>query len=315
MDPSIVPVEVDGNTSSSTSKITRCPLSQYWCGTAFNTDLGFCKSHFGDVERAIFGNEICPTTGKKHVQFFIDFGKRIRAIEKYRKLNWHWERCNGSANQNYDYCTKDGDFVQIGRFDKDWKIKYDMLRDNQKTIVNELVKECDPIRNRVIHWYHEPNGAWGKSFVQKYLVDNCRCVLTGGCESDMLRAVTAYIETVGFPDIIIVNQQYSKDLISYNGLESLSDGMFFSSKYESAMVRFPCCHVAVFANCPPDLDKMGKDRFKVTLLTNDEKGPSHSDHFPFKPSHPSQYSMYDHMEASDTSGVVIGGHDHHIPDY
>ena len=315
MDPSVVPIELEGNTSTSNSKEKRCPLSQYWCGTAFNTDLAFCKSHFKDVTRAIFGNETCPTTGKKHVQFFINFGKRVRAIEKYKSLNWHWEKCKGSAQQNYDYCTKDADYVQIGMFDNDWKIKYDMLRDDQKSIVNDLVTKCDPIRNRCIHWYHEPHGGWGKSFVQKYLVDNCKCVLTGGNEADMLRAVTAYIELNEYPDIIIVNQQYSKDLISYNGLESLSDGMFFSTKYESAMVRFPCCQVAVFSNHPPDLEKMGKDRFKVHLLV-EEKGPSLSDHIPLKPSRPSsQYSICDYMDvASETSDVATVEHDH-IPDY
>ena len=86
-------------------------------------------------------------------------------------------------------------------------------------------------------------------------------------------AVASYIEKSGFPSYILINLEKSKDMISYVGLEALLDGMFFSSKYESGMVRFPRCRVVVFANIPPDESKMGKNRFITKKLSSQKNVP------------------------------------------
>jgi len=97
-------------------------------------------------------------------------------------------------------------------------------------------------------------------------VDNHKCLICGGKESDMKFAVSEYIKVNGFPKIIVINLEMAKDKISYTGLEACLDGLFFTSKYQSGMCRFPRCRVVVFANIPPDESAMGDGRFKVRLL-------------------------------------------------
>lgn len=262
--------EGEGNVISSPSKRKRTPLARYWCSGVFNYTLEQMKTHFQDkVEKAIFAKEVCPTTGRDHLQCYFDFGKRIRPHDKFPDLDIFWIKCKGSEEQNEKYCMKEGNqILRIGKFDSDFKLRREHLRPSQVCIVDDLLVPVDQRFNRELKWYWEREGGWGKTILYTYLIDNHKTVLTGGNEADMLRAVTAYIEKEGYPEIIIVNQTFAKDLISYNGLESLLDGVFFSSKYESAFVRFPRCRIAVFANHPPDEDKMGANRFDVMELSH-----------------------------------------------
>jgi hypothetical protein len=46
-------------------------------------------------------------------------------------------------------------------------------------------------------------------------------------------------------------------------MENVKDGLFFSTKYESGMVRYNPPHVIVFANVPPDVTKMSADRWVI----------------------------------------------------
>jgi hypothetical protein len=261
---------VEGNDNPPTTKRKRACRAQYFCSGVFNYSLDEMKIHFQDhVEKAIFAKEVCPKTGRDHLQCYFDFGKRIIPTEKFPDLKIHWIKCRGNEEQNEKYCMKEGNQVlRIGKFDSDFKIRRSDLRPSQVRIVDELLEPVDPKFNRELKWYWENEGGYGKTITYTYLIDNHKCVMTGGAEADMLRAVTAYIEKEGYPEIIIVNQTYAKDLISYNGLESLLDGCFFSSKYESTMVRFPRCRIAVFANHPPDADKLGANRFDVQELSH-----------------------------------------------
>lgn len=261
---------VEGNTNSSTTKRKRSSLAKYWCSTIFNHSLDEMKILFQEhVEKAILAKETCPSTGRPHLQCYFHFKKAIRPIEKFPDLKCHWEKCRGNEHQNEKYCMKEGNaMLKLGTFASDFKIRRSDLRPSQLRIVDELLEPVDAKFNRELKWYWENSGGYGKTITYTYLIDNHKCVMTGGSEADMLRAVSVYIEKDGYPEIIVVNQTYSKDLISYNGLESLLDGVFFSSKYDSAMVRFPRCRVAVFANHPPDEDKLGANRIDVQELSH-----------------------------------------------
>ena len=67
---------------------------------------------------AVFGQEIAPTTGTRHLQGYVCFRTRTR-IATVRRLfrGAHVEIARGTPIQCRDYCKKDGDFTEFGRFD------------------------------------------------------------------------------------------------------------------------------------------------------------------------------------------------------
>lgn len=65
----------------------------------------------------LYGREICPTTGKKHFQGFCYFFEKvsIAKAKKYLKIKNGWfQYAFCGLKENYDYCTKEGDFTEYG---------------------------------------------------------------------------------------------------------------------------------------------------------------------------------------------------------
>lgn len=90
--------------------------SRGFCGTDFELDLSFWHDFHANAklkpDYIIVGEEVCPTTGRKHFQWFFHF-KNPRSMEKYRKAvaPRHIEICRGSPQSNIEYCSKDGNVV------------------------------------------------------------------------------------------------------------------------------------------------------------------------------------------------------------
>lgn len=64
----------------------------------------------------IYGREIAPTTGTKHLQGYMEMGKTVRFSKLIKELpkGIHIEQRKGSAEQAAEYCKKDGDFWEWG---------------------------------------------------------------------------------------------------------------------------------------------------------------------------------------------------------
>jgi len=81
-----------------------------WLFTLFNYD----ESDPGDmiqtelVDYLIIGKEVCPTTGKPHLQGFACFKKpmRMSGLKKVLNKTAHWTKANGTPEQNRNYCSK-----------------------------------------------------------------------------------------------------------------------------------------------------------------------------------------------------------------
>ncbi len=94
--------------------------SRNWCFTDFE-NLNW-KEKFNDklITYICFGNEICPTTGKKHIQGWLQFTKKVRLSRVKKILNCkklHLETCKGSESQNDKYCQKENSYTKIGEFE------------------------------------------------------------------------------------------------------------------------------------------------------------------------------------------------------
>jgi len=97
------------------------PLSQptrktFYCFTAygitdedkekeFNRQLGTLAIKY------LYGHEICPTTGRPHLQGFMHLKKAMRITEIKLLGNPRLEACNGSEASNIRYCSKEGNRI------------------------------------------------------------------------------------------------------------------------------------------------------------------------------------------------------------
>ncbi len=151
----------------------------------------------------------------------------------------------------------------------EYKEIYDVLSDHtpypwQQKIIDIVCGDPDP---RKIHWVWEPIGNVGKTILCKHLVLKYQATIVGGKTRDAMYAIAATLKEDKPVTIIVFDiPRSSYGNLSYPALETIKNGLFFSSKYESGMVIFNVPHVIVFANAPPNESKLSEDRWDIILI-------------------------------------------------
>lgn len=139
-----VEAEGGGNTNPPLSTAqAREEQSRYWLFTSYET-LDTMKELLDSVEY-IIGKEVCPTTGRLHLQGFIRADKRIRPLERFGKGKTHWTRMKlkkgwsvrTAIDNNINYCSKEGDVVTKG-FETE-------LEDNERYDDYKLIDELQKL--------------------------------------------------------------------------------------------------------------------------------------------------------------------------
>lgn len=117
----------DGSSTGSATSITcrtgaraklpakkREASAKCWCFTINNPVDGEILPPNNMVTYMIYGRET-GANGTKHFQGYVQFKNRHR-FEALKKLvpKAHWEKAKGSPLQNFKYCSKDGDFIEVG---------------------------------------------------------------------------------------------------------------------------------------------------------------------------------------------------------
>ncbi|AXH76771.1 MAG: putative viral replication protein [Cressdnaviricota sp.] len=254
--------------------------SKHWCFTLNNpnedSNLEQRESLFAKAEQAVFqleeGEEKTP-----HWQGYVKLTKKARFSELQKLLmeqdvcHWHIEKCN-NIKASVEYCQKDE-----GRLDGPWikgfraKVKDPLagreLRPFQKEIVDLCSTEPD---DRTVHWYYEKKGNVGKTSLAKSIaINNPKEMLyLTGKSADMKFAIQKFMESES-NNLRIVLMDFTRsieDYISYEGIEAIKNGIFFSGKYEGGMLVFESPHVICLANFKPDMDMLSKDRWKITKI-------------------------------------------------
>lgn len=91
--------------------------TRLWCFT--NYDLEFDYPDYMKTSSAVYlvvGREVCPTTGRLHDQGFVYYsGARGSMTQIARELGSTCKPCNGTLDQNMDYCTEDGKYREFGK--------------------------------------------------------------------------------------------------------------------------------------------------------------------------------------------------------
>lgn len=130
------------------------------------------------------------------------------------------------------------------------------LRPWQQALYDNLKREPD---SRQIFFIVDPIGNSGKTWFGHYycfLHENAQ-VLLPGKKADMAYALNPLSR------VVFVDAPRSKqgEYIQYDLLEDIKNGYVFCSKYESRVKQMQPCHVVVFMNEDPDMNKLSKDRY------------------------------------------------------
>ncbi len=250
-----------GNSVQSSAKST-------WFFTFNNYDtesIEYLQIVFNELKaKYVFGEEV-GASGTPHLQGYIKLVKRLRLTALVKidpRIHWEATRNDDSA---ISYCQKDNKVYSNMRLTV-YKNPYVDIkwRAWQQSILEILKTEPD---DRSIHWFWEPTGNVGKSFLTKYLMVKENALICGGKAGDIFHQIAKRLED-GF-DIRIAIMDIPRTymgFISYQAIESLKNGFIISGKYEGGQYSFGRCHVICFANEEPNMDAVSKDRWKINRI-------------------------------------------------
>lgn len=239
---------------------------KYWFFTWNNysrKNIGELVERFGK-EKYVFQEEI-GEEGTRHLQGVIILKREIdfNKLRKWREAI-HWEKVR-FLREAKEYVTKTE--TRNGEiFSNFYRPVYDIVSELgplpwQKIIIDEINEDPDP---RKIYWIWEEIGNRGKSALCKHLVLKYQAIIVGGRAKDAQFGIISKMkkdEEIRIVCFDIPRSQYNR--VSYSAIESIKNGLFFSSKYESEMCVFNIPHVIVFCNYEPNREEMSDDRWEV----------------------------------------------------
>lgn len=259
-----------GNTES-TSLTSRY---RKWCFTLNNYDekdleIIDTKTHEYSNLKFIVGKEI-GESGTPHLQGYLEFKNAIsmKSLKKWLPRA-HLEKARGSSKQNYDYCSKAGDF------------RTNMFPDLKKRLLEELYHEVEwrnwqqnilnildsTPHQRTIHWIYDEVGNKGKSYLCKYIFLKYHCIVAQGKSDNIFNQVLRWREhnpeELQIPPILVDISRGDYSHVNYSAIESVKNGFLYSGKYEGGVVFGKNPHVFIFSNCEPDLEQFSQDRWEL----------------------------------------------------
>lgn len=223
-----------------------------------------------------------------------NFGKNADFVEKIWKPKCQGQRTDLTKyHMINDMAKTNKSFSEIADFNPEIAIKF---HSGIKTLINEhkihhqksslqeymnqytLLDWQERLRielsgkphNRKIIWYIDEEGGCGKSIMTKWLYANTDCTMFNNAKTADIAAAWNGEQIVIFDLARCLNG----DMINFQAIESLKNGMIFSSKYNSHTKVFNQPHVVIFANWPPtNLEALSKDRWDIRSLNKNKDGP------------------------------------------
>lgn len=236
-------------------------------------DINSISQYFSETSKKyIFGKEIAPKTGTKHLQGYVEFKnqKTIITIKNNCKslFKAHFEPAKGSLEHNYNYCSKENEFfTNIVMPEKIKVLKSEDLYSWQKSLINIL--DITP-NNRTIIWIYDKYGNMGKTSLLKYLFNYYNCIFTtGGKQSDVLNLCLNNQDKLLLPKCIVIwalTRSFDYSYLNYGTMETIKDGIICNTKYETKSFICNSPHLVVMANELPNLEKMSLDRWELFVI-------------------------------------------------
>lgn len=262
-----------GNTES-TSQPKRY---RKWCFTLNNYDekdleIIDTKTQQYSNLKYVYGKEI-GESGTPHLQGYLEFKNAIsmKSLKKWLPRA-HLEKARGSSKQNYDYCTKEGDFKSNMFYSLKNKLLEKHYQDItwkewQKNIIDIL---SSPPHPRKIYWIYDEIGNSGKSWLCKYICLKYDCIIAQGKSDNIFNQVlnwrNEFPGELQIPPIVVDVSRGDFFHVNYSAIECVKNGFLYSGKYEGGTVFGENPHVFIFANSEPDMDKLSEDRWEIITI-------------------------------------------------
>ena len=288
MSRKMVGLESSGGGNSIPPPITakRMNHGRRWCFTwnNYNDDIVAAikvRLEGKDILRYVVGFEVGEKCKTPHLQGYFEFTGKIarRPSEMWDNYNLgRFFKCKGTAEENYNYCTKSGNFFKNGDWsilDKKDPLAIEVLKDEdlypfQKSIIDIL---NGPVATGRIHWICDPKGQNGKTeLLRKLAVEKNVKFTYGGKKADIINLVfnnkEYYLTTKNA--VIVYNLGRSEDLekVSYTSMEQISDGLISNTKYETGCFVMNHPHILVLANGMPVIRSMTISRWLIYKITD-----------------------------------------------
>lgn len=263
------------------------PRSRSWCFTWNNYGVDWAEKlqqacALTGVGKWVYQQEVCPTTGTPHIQGVIQFAAQKTSTAW--QPTWtqtlgvaiHYEVCR-DFKSSCVYCSKADSAVgstvtNIPRYAR----KQPVDRWNAAIAPQwqkDLIAVCEGERHpRKVYWYWSKDGGKGKSLLARHLVlTRPGTLLMSGSPKDIKYGIAAAMARGEEPETIIWDLPRSQTVPAFGGLEEVKNGTFYSSKYESGMVKMSDSpHVIVLSNYAPDQSQLSADRWVVVEIDGDE---------------------------------------------
>lgn len=258
-----------GNTINPSSSKQISPAKQ-WCFTLNNwtdDDVNNLVPKFQEVaEKYIFENE-CGEQGTPHLQGYVCFKKKLRPLSLGLNQKIHWEKIKGKEEHNIEYCSKDyrekKEGVKLWSHNIHIKKPLKLIEPSkwwQIEILSILQTEPD---DRAVYWYWSEAGGIGKSQFAKYCVARENCLFfEEGKKADIMHLIFEAPDE-RLEKIIIDVPRDNGNNISYKSIEAIKNGLIYSPKYEGGYKLFNSPHIIVFANQPPQEERLSADRWHI----------------------------------------------------
>jgi len=263
-------LEISGGNTETPEILGKKQSSQLlnWCFTWNNyqeNDIEILETYFRHFCFKFCFQEETGENGTRHLQGVMSLKKRARWNEFGLPKCIHWEGCK-HVTKSYEYCSKTETRTgKIFAFNyvipKELKLlKPENFNQWQKDILDIFRNEPD---DRKVYWFWSKNGGVGKSAFAKYLVAKENCLFfEEGKKADIMHLIFT-CDASRLDKIVIDVPRANGNSISYKSVESIKNGLIYSSKYEGGYKLFNPPHLIVFANMPPQEDQLSADRWVI----------------------------------------------------
>lgn len=247
------------------SKSTQAPLRKNHFFTWNNYNSSDIEHLVETLKKFAYKGKIqseVGANGTPHLQGMIWCKDKHRDTEFKLPKEIHWETLKDTENVR-DYCAKDE--THDGLFRVSWGFPKPLKlitpsKPWQLKIIEILQQDPD---DRKVYWFWSQEGGIGKSQFAKYLVAKENCLFfEEGKKADIMHLIFEAPED-RLERIVIDVPRDNGNNISYKAIESIKNGLIYSSKYEGGYKLFNSPHVIIFANMPPQEERLSADRWVI----------------------------------------------------
>lgn len=224
--------------------------------------------------KGIAQTEICPETKRKHIHLML-WGKgkskfrdtALKMPKRDGKITWRSFPLKDVDNDS-DYANKEKSHDGVFRTKWGFPPELRLITPTKLWQLQILELFTTQPDDRKMYWFWSRAGGVGKSSFAKYCVVKENCLFfEEGKKADIMHLIFEAPEE-RMERMIIDVPRANGNRISYKALESIKNGLIYSSKYEGGYKYFNPPHIVIFANEPPERGQMSEDKFVVINIDN-----------------------------------------------